>query len=230
MENTRKTIQWPTLRSHIGLSVLGMGLLLLAGCATGGSVEPAITEQEPLVAAGPSVVRLADGRNGFVITEVPKLNESSRENFARAVDLLNNQAYEEAIDLLKQVIEQSPGVTAPYIDIAIAYSQTGSPEEAEANLKIALELVPDHPVASNEYGLLCRKGGRFAEAREIYEKAIGSFPEYYPLHRNLGILCDLYLNDPATALEHYRIYSQAMPEDRQVKIWIADLSARTGGN
>jgi len=214
----------------MGMPVLGMGLLLLVGCATGGRMAPAIIDQEPAAAVRPSVVRLADGREGFIITEIPQLNESSREDFARAVDLLNSQAYDEAIDLFKQVIEQSPEVTAPYIDLAIAYEQIGNPEEAEANLKIALELIPDHPVASNEYGLLCRKSGRFAEAREIYERAIASFPEYYPLHRNLGILYDLYLNDPVSALEHYRIYSEAIPEDRQVALWIADLSARTGSN
>ena len=56
------------------------------------------------------------------------------------------------------------------------------------------------------------------------------FPEYYPMHKNLGILCDLYLNDPACALEHYEIYSKAMPEDAQVKLWIADVRARLGRN
>jgi len=158
------------------------------------------------------------------------MDEKSRRDFERAVAMLKDQDYSQAIDLLEKVIEKSPGVTAPYIDVAIAYQHIGKPEQAEEHLKTALRLVPDHPVASNEYGVLCRKTGRFADARAIYEKAIARFPDYYPVHRNLGILCDLYLNDPVCALEHYEIYSEARPEDKQVKSWIADLRARLGQN
>jgi tetratricopeptide (TPR) repeat protein len=200
-----------------------MVLSVLAGCATGGKVKDPVTH-------GPSVARLDSGREGFIITEVPQLDEASRRDFDRAVAMLKDQDYGEAIDLLERVIEQSPGTTAPYIDLAIAYQRIDKLEEAEEHLKTALKLFPEHPVACNEYGLLYRRTGRFPEARAIYEKAIARFPDYYPAHRNLGILCDLYLNDSACALEHYEIYSEAMPEDKQVKLWIADLRARLGRN
>jgi tetratricopeptide (TPR) repeat protein len=218
------------IRIGTGFAVLAMVLSVLAGCATDGKVKPAPIVQEPSLATGPSVARLDDGREGFIIMEVPQLDEAFRRDFEHAVDMMKNQEYAKAIDLLEKVIELSPKVTAPYIDIAIAYQHIDKPEQAEENLKAALRLVPDHPVACNEYGLLYRKTGRFADARAIYEKAIARFPDYYPVHRNLGILCDLYLNDPECALEHYEIYSEARPEDKQVKLWIADLRARIGRN
>ncbi|MBW2449339.1 MAG: tetratricopeptide repeat protein [Deltaproteobacteria bacterium] len=214
------------MRTWIGFVIL----LVLAGCATDGKIKPEEVSQEPSMTKGPSVTQLEGGRKGFIITEVPQMEEDSRKDFERAVTLLKDQEYEKAVDILEKIIEKSPGVTAPYIDIAIAYQHIDKPEKAEEHLKVALQLVPDHPVASNVYGLLCRKAGRFEEARGIYEKAITSFPDYYPVHRNLGILCDFYLNDPVCALDHYEIYSEAMPEDKQVKLWIADLRARLGRN
>ena len=214
-------------RAHAGFAVLAMTLSVLAGYASGGKVEAPVAH-DPSAVKGPSVARLEDGREGFIITEVPTMDEASHRDFDRAVAMLKDQEYSRAIDLLEKVIERSPGVTAPYIDVAIAYQRIGKPEKAEEHLKTALKLFPEHPVACNEYGLLYRKTGRFAEARAIYEKAIERFPDYYPVHKNLGILCDLYLNDSACALEHYEIYSKARPEDAQVPLWIADVRARLG--
>lgn len=224
-------MRWPVTRSWAGFAVL---LLVFAGCSVGKNVKPEADVDKAAMAEGiavekwPSVTRLEDGRQGFVIREKPNLDGEWLEDFERAVDSMENQDYQKAIEHLVKVIEQSPGVTPPYIDMAICYERIGKPDQAEKQLKTALELIPDHPVASNEYGLLLRKAGRFAEAREIYEKAIATFPEYLPVHRNLGILCDLYLNDQTCALGQYEIYSEAKPEDEQVKIWIADLRLRLG--
>lgn len=155
------------------------------------------------------------------------MDAESRLDFERAIAMLQESDYAKAIALLEKVIERSPGVSAPYINLAIAYRQTDQSEQAEKHLQTALELIPEHPVASNEYGLLLRQAGRFAEARAIYEKTLATFPDYQPARRNLGILCELYLNDPVCALEQYEIYSEAKPTDEQVKIWIADLRIRT---
>ena len=213
----------PKVRRQAGWVALVMGLALFSGCVTSAKVT-----QQPVIDQGASVARLEDGRQGFVIREKPSMDAESREAFERAVAMMNEGKNDKAIELLAKVIERSPAVTAPHINIAIAYMRTGKVEQAEQHLKTALGLVPNHPAACNEYGLLLRKGGRFKEAREIYEKALASFPDYLPVHRNLGILCDLYLNDPECALKQFEIYSEGMPADAQVKIWIAELRMRLG--
>src|SRR6266540_3831555 len=150
-------------RTYEGFAVLAIALSVIAGCATDGKVRP--VAQELSAGREPSVTGLKDGREGFIITEVPEMDEASRRNFDHAIIMLKDQDYDHAIDLLEKIIERSPGISAPYIDVAIAYQRIGKPEQAEEHLKTALKLFPEHPVACNEYGMLYRKTGRFAEAR-----------------------------------------------------------------
>jgi len=216
------------IRCH-ALAVLAAAFLaVLSGCAAGLATKPSSSAPPQPVVQEPSIARFENGWEGFMIIERAQLDDASRSEFDSAVAMFHEQAYEQAIDLMEKVIKQSPGVTAPHINLGMAYQQLGSLEQAEIQFKTALELVPDHPVACNQYGMLLRKTGRFDEARKIYEQALMRFPDYYPLHRNLGILYEFYLNDLSAALGHYEIYSQAMQEDDKVKLWIADLRARIG--
>jgi Flp pilus assembly protein TadD len=211
-------------QSMSGTLSLAMMTMVLAGCAAGAKVSPKPAETATF--KRPSVERLSDGQQGFVIHEAPIMNAESREDFDHAVSLLNDGKNDKAIELLAKVIERSPGVTAPHIDIAVAYMRTGKTGPAEEHLKAALGLFPGHPVASNEYGLLVRRNGRFKEAREVYQTAIARFPEYLPVHKNLGILLDLYMNDPEGALHEFETYAAGAPSDTQVKTWIAELTIR----
>lgn len=213
-------------RMYVGWVLLATVMVVLAGCAGGGKAKPASASADRGATGALSQGRLNDGRQGFVITETAKVDGAARNDFERAVVLMNAQDYGAAVELLEKVIKRSPGVTAPYINLAIALGHTDRAAQAEEHLKTALRLVPDHPVACNEYGLLCRKAGRFDEARTFFERALARFPDYYPAHRNLAILCDLYLNDLNCALTHYEMYNQARPGDKQVGIWIADLRNR----
>lgn len=219
-----------TMRKRLEFAAAAVLVTFFAGCAGGGKeLRPEAVEEPPAVAAGASVMRLEDGREGFVIRETTEMDSASRKNFERAVALMEARDYDGAIERLEEVVTSSPGVAAPYINLAMAYARKDRLEPAERHLKTALALVPEHPAASNEYGLLLRKSGRFAEARDVYESSLARFPEYLPARRNLGILCDLYLNDQACALEQYEVYSKGNPEDEQVKVWIADLRMRLGG-
>lgn len=221
---------WTNRQVRFGLLGLLCLLLVIAGCATGRNVGKAPVSRAEATATRLTVIHFEGGREGFNIKERASVSAESRADFQQAVVLLKGGSYPQAITMLEKVIDTSPGVAAPYIDMAMAYRHTGQPKQAEKNLKTALQLVPGHPVASNEYGLLLRRSGRFIEARNIYEQALTRFPEYLPVRKNLGILCDLYLGDQACALEQYRIYSEAKPEDEAVKLWIAGLSLHSGAN
>jgi Flp pilus assembly protein TadD len=165
---------------------------------------------------------------GFTITEQVRIGGTARADYERALALLRQARYEEGIPLLVAVTEAAPDVTAPYVDLGIAYEQSGDLERAEQALGTAALLSPDHPIVHNELGILYRRTGRFAEARESYEKALSVFSDFHFARRNLAVLCDLYLADLECALQNYTAYMQSVDEDPEVEIWINDIRNRLG--
>jgi len=165
---------------------------------------------------------------GIYFDENKSVDLSVRQDFDAAIKLLQDGQYEKGIELLEKVKKGSQNNSAPYINIAMAYVMIGNLDRAEENLKQALAINPEHPVANNEYALLHRKTGRYAEARQLYEKVVNKYPEYMPARKNLGILCELYLDDMPCALAQYEEYSEANPDDEDVKLWITGLRQKLG--
>jgi Flp pilus assembly protein TadD len=195
-----------------GLSMLAAALLI-AGCGVSAvSQKPARIEIQEEV--------------GFVITEDARINSAVRADYEEALRLLGQGNNAEGIALLAKAAEEAPQLSAPRIDLGIAYQQAGDLGAAEEQLQKALAINPEHPVVHNELGIVYRKSGRFAEARRSYEAALAIYPSFHFARRNLAILCDLYLADMECALEQYLAYVETAPEDEEVAMWLADIRNR----
>jgi Flp pilus assembly protein TadD len=140
---------------------------------------------------------------------------------------LEQKQYDQGIPLLLKVTQSAPDASAPHVDLGIAYSRSGDLEKALGSLQRAVEINPRQPVAFNELGMVYRRKGDFAAARASYEKALALYPGFHFARLNLAILCDLYLADLPCALDNYTAYQQAVPDDKQAAMWVADVRART---
>ena len=177
-------------------------LFVLSGCATQSGVSPRVKAKDVEVSA-----------------------DVQRE-FDQALTLLHQEQYDAAISVLNSVVEREQRLAAPYINLAMAYRHKGDDKLAEENLLKALAIDGTQPVANNELGIIYRKQGRFDDAKKAYINALSEYPDYLPVIKNLGILCDIYMRDPQCALEQFEKYQQQMPEDKTIEVWIADLKAR----
>lgn len=77
--------------------------------------------------------------------------------------------------------------------------------------------------------LAYRNTGRFALAEQAYRSALRADPDYAPAMLNLGVLLDLYLQQPTAALEQYQAYqAKLLQPDERVASWIREVEIRAG--
>lgn len=157
----------------------------------------------------------------------PEISASSRQTYDRALASLKVGKFADAERELRALTVKEPHLSGPYANLGIVYRRTGKAAEAIKALERAIDLNPK-PAYYNELGMVQRAEGRFDHARRSYQKAIDLDPGYAYAHLNLGILYDLYLQEPDKALAHYERYQALAPNDAgTVGKWIADLKRRS---
>lgn len=165
---------------------------------------------------------------GFTITEEARVPGEVRVDYDEALGLLGQGRLQEGIKALETVAAEAPDLSAPRIDLGIAYHRIGDLEAAENHLRQALDINPRHPIALNELGIVYRKTARFTEARQSYEAALAVYPGYHYARRNLAILCDLYIDDLNCARTNYEAYLATVNSDEEASMWLRDVRYRSG--
>lgn len=216
-------------------------VLLVSACVTTGGEKPAVhkvarkncsattqagDKQNPRADSSTVPQQNCLPKGVIEIAESFGVDPEIRNEFNQAVAFLNEEKYSEAIRLLKAVSGKTSKFSAPYINLGIAYARTDELKKAEESFNKALEINKEHPVANNELGLIYRRTGRYTEARQLYEALLAVYPDFLPARKNLGVLCDIYMQDLNCALEQYEEYLKGLPDDAKVKIWVADVKSR----
>jgi len=104
--------------------------------------------------------------------EAAKRGVSSLDmEFLSGVSRLRNGLYRDAVNVLKEVIDENPEYAPAYFYIGKCLNLSGDLMEAENALRTALELVPDEPDYLVELAIVLEKMKRDSEASTIYRRA-----------------------------------------------------------
>jgi tetratricopeptide (TPR) repeat protein len=185
---------------------------------------------------------------GHALLESERPRNLSAEELEQYDLLLEEQAFpfeEKAIGIHERNVRRAAEgvydewVRRSYADLAQLKPGRYARAERDAGVdSIVADSLPEDPVGvvdplgavlNNQLGIAYRKAGRFADARAAYQRAIAADPALADAECNLGILLDLYLDDPAAALPHYERYQAlAGGNDARVGAWVAELRTRLG--
>jgi tetratricopeptide (TPR) repeat protein len=119
-----------------------------------------------------------------------------------------------------------PTLAGPPLNLGIARARAGRWAEAEQALNEALRRNGSAVAASDELGIVLRNLGRFGDASAAYQKALAADPQSPRVHRNAGVLEDLYLGHAAEALAHFEQALAAGADEKPVAGWAAELRQR----
>lgn len=131
---------------------------------------------------------------------------SVRDSFNEALALMNDNNYEDAAALLEKINAQNNRLAGVHANLGIAYGKLNQYGKAKSALETAVGLNPNSPEILNEMAIAYRNSGEYIASKEVYQKILKKYPKSGQSHLNLGILCDIYMNDIDCALKHYKEY------------------------
>jgi tetratricopeptide (TPR) repeat protein len=150
------------------------------------------------------------------------------QSFGDALELLQDEEYEEAEKLLLVVTQKFPNFAGPWSNLAIAQSKQEKYDAALVSIDNALQQDEKFCQAVSLKGVVLRELGQFKEAKDQYLAALVCNPNDIMTLYNIGVLSDLYLHDNVTALSYYQKYLAALgsQQDETVQSWVVDLKRR----
>ena len=158
------------------------------------------------------------------VAQSKSVSTSDRDAYRQALTALNNNELDKAQDLFDQFTNRKPGLAGGYSNLALIYYKKAEFEHSMQQVNRAIELNPNQVQALNIRAQLYIRQGKIQEAKDDYLKAVELKPDYINAQYNLALLYDVYLQEIALAIKHYKIYLSLIKEpDTITKDWVTHL-------
>ena len=227
------------MRSAERLSLLIASTALLAGCGSIKFMGRDTTPPKSTYVDAATAPASAPASAASSAAPAASVAAAARPASAGPLAPATQRAYDDALALMRAghaadaergfraLTQSDPDLAGPHANLGLLARQAGHLPEAVSELEKATTLAPGLAVAWNQLGLADRQNGEFTKARDAYEHALAIDPNYATATLNLGVLEDLYLAEPAKALELYTRYLALTPGgDPVVTKWVADVKNR----
>jgi Flp pilus assembly protein TadD len=166
-----------------------------------------------------------------------------QSSYLQGLSYFEQGQFESAQRVFESLIKSDPDRVELHNALGILFRRRGLLDKSIAEYRMAIALVespstaPSGRTASSELynnlAIAYREHGEFKKAEEAYRKAITLNPKFEAAYYNLGVLYDLYLDQPSDAVRNYRDYERLAGRNQTVDVWIEDLeqrAARKTGN
>jgi len=159
----------------------------------------------------------------------PAIDPQTRTAFNKALKLFKAKKLDQARKQFEALAEKQPKLSGIWVQIArIAEAKDDLPG-AEKALQKAVEVNESNVAAYNALALVYRKQGKFDAAQNAYISALEQWPDFAEGHYNLGVLYDLYFNDPLAAQMHFEAYHFLTGgKNKKVGKWLVEIKRRSG--
>ncbi|MDB5392299.1 MAG: sulfotransferase [Planctomycetaceae bacterium] len=127
--------------------------------------------------------------------------------------------HEQACELIRRAIVVNPAVPSFHCNLAEALRAAGDLDAAEASCRQALSLQPQYPEVLHNWGVICFKQHRYAEAEAKYQESVAQRPDFVP---TLVALADA-LREQGQLRRAAETYRRAIEIDPQSAIAHANL-------
>ena len=153
--------------------------------------------------------------------------DSATQEYQQVLAAIDSKNWDSAERLLLEMQSTYPRLLSLKATLGWVYWQAGKMDKALAELEPLVKRRLYKSDAHNYLAIIYRQQGQFTQAESLYKDALKIWSGDPVLHKNLGILYELYLGRLDDALTHYRKAQVLNQGDKKLRGWIKDLERRT---
>jgi Flp pilus assembly protein TadD len=167
-------------------------------------------------------------RPGILNAALVNVPKSAVELYEKALESVNRNERDKAIDQLKQAVELYPNFGLALNELGVQYLKKGDLDKAEEVLVKVMTLSPEAPEPGLNYGIVLLQKKKFAEAEAQLREAVKKNENAFTAHLYFGITLIYVKNYGEAESELQKAVALGGPKASQAHYYLGGLYWQTG--